>query len=109
MTKHEVAGEMRMRCGSGRRQRPPGADGVVAKPSSSKSVSDAKANFVASVSRGVTVLMEEWGYSRERAQQTLLQEIAHSDPPADDEVSLVSERLLVSATLAMVLQIAQQR
>lgn len=74
-----------MRCG-GRRQRPPAAD-EVDKPSSSKSVSDAKANFKASVSRGVTVLMEEWGYSRERAQQTLLQEIASSGPPADDEVS----------------------
>jgi hypothetical protein len=81
MTKREVQAGGVMKCG-GRRQRP-SADG---KPNS-KSVSDAKANFVASVSRGVTVLMEEWGYSRERAQTTLLQEIASSGTPPDDEVS----------------------
>lgn len=56
-----------------------------------KSVSDAKARFVGSVSRGISVLMEECGYSRERATAALLREITRGDnssSPDEKEVSL---------------------
>lgn len=54
----------------------------------SQSLSDAKVRFAACVSRGVSVLMEENGYSRERAQTALLQELARGDinPPDDEEI-----------------------
>lgn len=66
----------------GRRQR------VVTK---SKNVTDAQTKFVETVGRGITVLMEERGYNRERATSALLREIARGDnsPPSDDEVSTV--------------------
>lgn len=49
--------------------------------------------------------MEEGGYSRERAQTTLLREIARGDnnPPGDEEVSLITddrpERSLADGTV----------
>jgi len=66
--------------------------------SSSSSVADAKAKFVSSVSRGIAVLMGEFGYSRERATTALLREIARSGgdaatimghAPTEQEVSLL--------------------
>ncbi|CAB9500855.1 expressed unknown protein [Seminavis robusta] len=92
MTKLEVtAGVV---AGRGRRQRPTSTSPLMAlevATAQSQSITDAKAKFVASVSRGVALLMEERGYSRGRAQTALLRQISRYDkksnsPPSDDEV-----------------------
>ena len=71
---------------------------LTSKSSNSSSVADAKAKFVSSVSRGIAVLMGEFGYSRERATTALLREIARSGgdaatimshAPTEQEVSLL--------------------
>lgn len=61
--------------------------------SNSTSVAHAKTKFVASVSRGISVLMEVRGFSRERATAALLREIGRGDsttsssnPPNDQEM-----------------------
>lgn len=73
----------------GRRHRPTYGSSSSTTSSSSNSVTDAKTKFVESVSRGVSILMEERGYSRERATTALMREIARGDlsPPKDEEVS----------------------
>lgn len=54
-----------------------------------ESITNAKASFVGAVSGGITTLMQQCGYSRERAISALLREINRGDSarPTDNEVS----------------------
>ena len=52
-----------------------------------RSLSNARSNFVSAVSNGVTELMGQCGYSRERATSILLRELRRDgETPSDDEV-----------------------
>jgi hypothetical protein len=55
-----------------------------------ESIADAKAAFVTAVSDGISTLMQQCGYSRDRAASALMRELSRggdSTRPNDDEVS----------------------
>jgi hypothetical protein len=55
-----------------------------------ESIADAKATFVTAVSDGISTLMQQCGYSRDRAASALMRELSRggdSTRPSDEEVS----------------------
>lgn len=80
----------------------------------SRTLADARAKFADSVSRGISVLMTECGYSRERAAATLLREISRGDtsPPGDEEIFQAMQELCLGieeAARALTVSKALQR
>lgn len=54
-----------------------------------ESIADAKATFITAVAEGITTLVQQCGYSRDRATSVLLREMnrGESTRPSDTEVS----------------------
>mmetsp|Transcript_11652 Transcript_11652/g.16641 ORF Transcript_11652/g.16641 Transcript_11652/m.16641 type:complete len:271 (-) Transcript_11652:156-968(-) len=76
-------------------------------PKSSLKLAHSRAQFIAVASKGISELMNRYGYSRSRASATLMQHISDEAPTDDEIFQMMEERSIGSEEARVVLSISK--